>query len=81
MYICFDAFSNGLGVCGVCWPLSETVVGPIRAPAEAERFQAETPSMFNPGWTGALECRAIDRSLIVGVTEVEDVESMMRTQK
>ena len=37
--------------------------------------------MLSPGWSGAFEWSAIERSVIEGVTPVDDVESMMRTQK
>ena len=62
-----------------CW--LETVAGPMSAPAEEARFHADLPSMFRPGWLGALECSAMDKSVREGVTPVEDVDNMMRTQK
>ena len=58
-----------------------TVSGPIRAPSCADRFHALTPLMVMPGCSGALECSAIDKSVNEGVAEVDEVDSMMRTQK
>ena len=37
--------------------------------------------MLSPGCSGALEWSAIERSVMEGVAPVDDVESMMRTQK